>query len=88
MLLCNLPEDILAIVLRWCALDSYDATDSLKRNLPLLAVCRQWRHLAMPLVYSRAFVQYGKQEAISNLSTGDPSEEEPANVAVKTNLDL
>ncbi|KAJ2774022.1 hypothetical protein IWQ56_000767, partial [Coemansia nantahalensis] len=88
MLLRNLPEDILAIVLRWCALDSYDATDSLKRNLPLLAVCRQWRHLAMPLVYSRAFVQYGKQEAINNLSTGDPSEEEPANVAAKTNLDL
>ncbi|KAJ2714375.1 hypothetical protein H4R19_001762 [Coemansia spiralis] len=88
MQLCNLPEDILVIVLRWCLSNYYVAANRLKRNLPLLSVCQLWRYLATPMVYSHAFVQYGKRPGFEARHVYDPNVEEPADVAVITNLDL
>ncbi|KAJ2802589.1 hypothetical protein H4R21_002357 [Coemansia helicoidea] len=89
MLLCNLPEDILAIVLGWCVGAGYNAAYDLKDNLPLLAVCRLWRRLAIPLVYNHVFVQFGDDP---NHGAGvlprSLDEDELTDVAVKTNLDL
>ncbi|KAJ2803755.1 hypothetical protein H4R21_001909, partial [Coemansia helicoidea] len=56
MLLCDLPADILAIVLGKCVVATSNAVDDFKRNLPLLAVCRLWRRLAAPLVYNCVLV--------------------------------
>ncbi|KAJ2807770.1 hypothetical protein H4R21_000347 [Coemansia helicoidea] len=89
MLLCNLPEDILAIVLTRCVRIRDKPDRDVKRNLPLLAVCRQWRRLAAPLVYRHVFVQYGDREKRrSGPFTHNPDVEEPTDVAVRTNLDL
>ncbi|KAJ2806534.1 hypothetical protein H4R21_000828 [Coemansia helicoidea] len=90
MLLCNLPEDILAIVLRKYIGFSYSPFVGFKCNLPLLAVCRQWRRLAIPSVYGRhALVTYGTRPDYGNgLFNLDLNAEEPANVDVVTNLDL
>ncbi|KAJ2804194.1 hypothetical protein H4R21_001734 [Coemansia helicoidea] len=89
MLLCNLPADILTIVLKDCLAREEDKVDELKSNLPLLAVCRPWRCVAIPLVYDLVFVQYGDDlNPRSDSITRDPNVEEPTDTAVLTNLDL
>ncbi|KAJ2801683.1 hypothetical protein H4R21_002705, partial [Coemansia helicoidea] len=89
MLLRSLPEDILAVVLRQCVCGSYSQGNSLKCSLPLLAVCRQWRRLAAPMVCGHVYVQYGDRPTRGDGTfIRSPSAAEPADVAVKTNLDL
>ncbi|KAJ2715067.1 hypothetical protein H4R19_001404, partial [Coemansia spiralis] len=88
MQICDLPEDILVIVLSRCLSNDYDAATRLKCNLPLLAVCRLWRRLAAPMEYDHAFVQYGKKPDIRAPLSRDTNVEEPTDVAVTTNLDL
>ncbi|KAJ2807316.1 hypothetical protein H4R21_000530 [Coemansia helicoidea] len=89
MPLCNLPEDILAILLSRCVGNRTSTACELKRILPLLAVCRLWRRLAAPPVYSHAFVQYGDHPTrVASLPIRIGAAEEPTDVVVKTNLDL
>ncbi|KAJ2800655.1 hypothetical protein H4R21_003090, partial [Coemansia helicoidea] len=90
MLIRNLPEDILAIVLREYVGFNNSPIVGFESNLPLLAVCRQWRRLAIPLVYGRhAFVTYGAlPDDANDPFTRSPNVEVPANVDVATNLDL
>ncbi|KAJ2712820.1 hypothetical protein H4R19_002560 [Coemansia spiralis] len=86
MQLNDLPEDILAIVLYQRLYKSSDRVLEFKDNLPLLAVCRLWRRLAIPMVYANAHIQYGGGSQYKGRLP--VSEEEPADVMVKTNLDL
>ncbi|KAJ2806306.1 hypothetical protein H4R21_000926 [Coemansia helicoidea] len=89
MLICNLPEDVLTIVLRRCVAATGSPAKDLRSNLPLLAVCLLWRRLAVPLVYGRVFVQYGSYPKHDDgMFLCNTNVEEPTNVAVKTNLDL
>ncbi|KAJ2713371.1 hypothetical protein H4R19_002289 [Coemansia spiralis] len=89
MQLGDLPEDIQIIILRQCLSDEYDKAQEFTSNLPLLAVCRLWRHLAIPMVYKHAFARYGKRPKFrGDTSTRDPGADEPSDVAVKTNLGL
>ncbi|KAJ2692225.1 hypothetical protein H4R19_006198, partial [Coemansia spiralis] len=89
MQLCDLPTDILAIVLKWCFSRHEDQAQELKLNLPLLAVCRLWRCLAIPVVYRRVFVQYGDEHPYPGSSDSlEPDLEEPTDAVIKTNLDL
>ncbi|KAJ2779581.1 hypothetical protein H4R18_003937 [Coemansia javaensis] len=65
----DLPNDVLCLVLHWTigvpdgvlrlTLNSVfdysnDVLHEVKRNLPLLAVCQRWRHMALPMLYSTA----------------------------------
>ncbi|KAJ2802913.1 hypothetical protein H4R21_002231, partial [Coemansia helicoidea] len=89
MLLCDLPADILALMLGRCLVATSNAADDLKRNLALLAVCRLWRRLAAPLVYNCAIVNYDEgPKRKPGPPTRSPVVAVPTDVAVKTNLDL
>ncbi|KAJ2716008.1 hypothetical protein H4R19_000886 [Coemansia spiralis] len=89
MQLSNLPGDILLAVFGQYLSSDGDAVTKFKGSLPLLAVCRQWRHLLIPMVYRQAFVQYGARPTFGvGRITRNPNIEEPIDVAVKTNLDL
>ncbi|KAJ2710134.1 hypothetical protein H4R19_003898, partial [Coemansia spiralis] len=60
MLLNEIPTDILILVLRrsrWPA-GGGSEQNAFLRSLGLLAVCRQWRHLALPLVYGTAYIEH------------------------------
>ncbi|KAJ2784091.1 hypothetical protein H4R18_001313 [Coemansia javaensis] len=62
----DLPDDVLRLVLRRSlrhplqrSLEGYDDTRSkIKANLPLLAVCRRWRDLALPAVYAVVAIRH------------------------------
>ncbi|KAJ2715657.1 hypothetical protein H4R19_001080 [Coemansia spiralis] len=60
-LLCELPEKVLGLVLHEYVHEPAPASVAFKRSLPLLAVCQKLRRLALPLVYSCVFVQYGSK---------------------------
>ncbi|KAJ2784254.1 hypothetical protein H4R18_001242 [Coemansia javaensis] len=60
MHLCDLPDDVLRPALQLaCFTEKGDAHAPLKDNLPLLAVCRRLRALALAVVYSTASIQFG-----------------------------
>ncbi|KAJ2800831.1 hypothetical protein H4R21_003020 [Coemansia helicoidea] len=77
------------MVLERCLYDRCHGPRGLKDNLPLLAVCRLWRHLAIPLVYSSVYVRCKRgRRNKGGPSTGNANVEEPTKVKIKTNLDL
>ncbi|KAJ2717223.1 putative endonuclease lcl3 [Coemansia spiralis] len=55
MQLCDLPDDILTLVLRQ-SLRARDNRWGLELNLPLVAICRRLRYIALPLVYKDAYM--------------------------------
>ncbi|KAJ2798798.1 hypothetical protein H4R21_003789 [Coemansia helicoidea] len=89
MLLCDLPEVIIAIIIEGRLGVHYNAVYYLKEMLPLLAVCRQWRRVAIPLVYNAVFVKYrDDSDSDDDASIDSQTREETTNVVIKTNLDL
>ncbi|KAJ2776666.1 hypothetical protein H4R18_005554 [Coemansia javaensis] len=78
MQLHDLPDDVLRPVL--------------KANLPLLAVCRRWRRLALTTVYSGVAICYDSRASRdSGPDDGhhpDNMADEPDDPAITTNLDL
>ncbi|KAJ2712068.1 hypothetical protein H4R19_002949, partial [Coemansia spiralis] len=88
MLLSDLPDDILIAILRWCLSTDDNKAREIKSHLPLLAVCRPLRRLAIPMVYRHAFIHYGKVPAFEGPVTTSTDMAEPAGVPVKTSLDL
>ncbi|KAJ2716486.1 hypothetical protein H4R19_000625 [Coemansia spiralis] len=86
MHLCELPDDILCAVLQQCRYDHWNAKTNLKHDIWLLAVCRRWRQLAIPLVFSVVFVAYGTTVAIG--PHHGPLAAEPEADVIMTNLDL
>ncbi|KAJ2687664.1 hypothetical protein H4R19_006618, partial [Coemansia spiralis] len=69
MSICDLPDDVLVLVLRRCVLQGYSSYE-FKANLPLVAVCRQWRRLALPLANANLFVQYSNGDCCGRDSDG------------------
>ncbi|KAJ2450291.1 hypothetical protein EV183_004385 [Coemansia sp. RSA 2336] len=61
--------------------------DIWKESLQLSAVCREWRLLALPMVYKYGVVQYGDSNTSLQLSQVY-SLEEPDNLEVNSNIDL
>ncbi|KAJ2785468.1 hypothetical protein H4R18_000551 [Coemansia javaensis] len=54
--LCDLPDDVLLLVVRRaCDYPGYAAALALKSKLALLAVCHRLRALALPVVYDRVY---------------------------------
>ncbi|KAJ2779286.1 hypothetical protein H4R18_004094 [Coemansia javaensis] len=58
MQLFDLPDDVLRMVLRKSRTGATSRGSLIKRNLPLLAVCRRWRALALPVVFGNMSVKY------------------------------
>ncbi|KAJ2713082.1 hypothetical protein H4R19_002429 [Coemansia spiralis] len=58
MPLCDAPDDVLACVLAMAARRPNKYHADFGQYLPLLAVCRQWRRLALPAVYSVVFYMH------------------------------
>ncbi|KAI9503490.1 hypothetical protein BX070DRAFT_252103 [Coemansia spiralis] len=63
-----LPEIVALILCR--ATDSADACSlaNWKLQLPLLAICRQWRLVGLPLVYRQLFIECKEQDIETNFS--------------------
>ncbi|KAJ2778669.1 hypothetical protein H4R18_004455 [Coemansia javaensis] len=76
-MLCDLPDDVLGLVLRAAAAVRPGDLRVLKRSLPLLAVCRRWRRLALGAVYGTV-----------ELCTGTDDEDGDAGGGKATELDL
>ncbi|KAJ2782206.1 hypothetical protein H4R18_002415 [Coemansia javaensis] len=76
MYLCDLPNEVLSLVLRAPA-------KKVKENLSLLLVCKKWRSLALPYVYSEVHIEYGTWADASTEDTGG----EPEDVKMTSNLD-
>ncbi|KAJ2779958.1 hypothetical protein H4R18_003704 [Coemansia javaensis] len=90
MQLHDLPSDVLRLVLEASFTTRYDATDTLKANLPLLAVCRRWRYLVLAAVYSGVDICYGDSGRGSGSDDDHASSapSEPDDAEITTNLDL
>ncbi|KAJ1727384.1 hypothetical protein LPJ61_004597 [Coemansia biformis] len=85
----GLPDDILRIVLRKSLHRGSDKLEAFKSNLVWLSVCQRWRGLAIPMVYSNLYVQFGERIVRKfGADSRDRSGEEPTDAAIKTNLDL
>ncbi|KAJ2715930.1 hypothetical protein H4R19_000931 [Coemansia spiralis] len=90
MLLSDLPSDVLSDVL-WAAAGDHVAPQKFKELLPLLAVCRRLRHIALPAVYqcviirSRSSREYDDQDEESTPQRLDPNNER---VLLSSNADL
>ncbi|KAJ2776220.1 hypothetical protein H4R18_005785 [Coemansia javaensis] len=86
----ELPDDIIRLVLRESLVDRHNARDTFQANLPLLAVCRQWRCIALPIVHSGAFIQYGNESDRRGSKSGTRHRaiREPKRAKTTTNLDL
>ncbi|KAJ2765646.1 hypothetical protein IWQ56_004016 [Coemansia nantahalensis] len=57
----TLPEDIVILVMRAAARLDGALNECWKQKLALLAVCRQWRRLALPLVAREVYFMYGSR---------------------------
>ncbi|KAJ2686153.1 hypothetical protein H4R19_006736 [Coemansia spiralis] len=55
MQLCDFPAHILMAVLRLSLRDREDRR-LLELNLPLVAICRRLRYIALPIVYKEAYM--------------------------------
>ncbi|KAJ1726046.1 hypothetical protein LPJ61_005456, partial [Coemansia biformis] len=55
--LSDLPGELVLLILRLAGSAPTLTLRSWKTKLPLLAVCRRWRHLAQRIVYCQAFVE-------------------------------
>ncbi|KAJ2776315.1 hypothetical protein H4R18_005739 [Coemansia javaensis] len=89
MRLGDLPDSVLSAVLsEACSGGHYDRATELGRNLPLLAVCRRWRRVALPVVYSGVFVRYGECRCRRPCTQAEAVVEDPGCATISTNLGL
>ncbi|KAJ1726393.1 hypothetical protein LPJ61_005218 [Coemansia biformis] len=68
----DLPHIMLSLVLR-AALSENEDLDEFKDNLPLVAVCRRWRCLALPLICSNAHMWYDNEDMLTESSSSASS---------------
>ncbi|KAJ2715070.1 hypothetical protein H4R19_001407, partial [Coemansia spiralis] len=83
-----LPEDIVIMVLRSAARPEAPANLRWKQQLPLLAVCRQWRRIALPLVARALYIVYGNQSDILRPLSAAPICDADCAGPLSSNMDL
>ncbi|KAJ2783529.1 hypothetical protein H4R18_001662 [Coemansia javaensis] len=99
MHLLDLPNDVLRLVLEESLVNIHNEFEAsktnmmktLKANLPRLAVCRQLRCLALPIVHSAVFIQHGDMASWRIGPWGHYShstDDRPEDVKMTTNLDF
>ncbi|KAJ2783128.1 hypothetical protein H4R18_001876 [Coemansia javaensis] len=86
MELCDLPIDILRLVFRKAALDSSNVYQGYRANLPLVAVCKKWRDIALPIVHSRVYIKLAP--AKPRCGEAQHAGGTPKDTGIVTNLDL
>ncbi|KAJ2711187.1 hypothetical protein H4R19_003368 [Coemansia spiralis] len=88
MPLCDLPDDILIIVLGEAARCPISCSTSFSNAAPLLAVSRRWRCLALPIAYPVAYFDYNSECATSSGQSDRSATINLDSPRIKTNLDL
>ncbi|KAJ1795801.1 hypothetical protein LPJ59_004139 [Coemansia sp. RSA 2399] len=68
--------------------DALRSVDRWKNRLVLLAVCRKWRTLALPIVHRNSFITCSSVKTAIGYAVPDAGEETQDCVAVKSNLDI
>ncbi|KAJ2797534.1 hypothetical protein H4R21_004286 [Coemansia helicoidea] len=87
----DLPENIQAMVLEKCLVRPRGTAHATRSNLPLLAVCPQWRRIVAPMVYGHVFVHYDERhrdEDGSSPGSSSLNSDEAVDVSISTNLGL
>ncbi|KAJ2803971.1 hypothetical protein H4R21_001825 [Coemansia helicoidea] len=84
----NLPDDILFVIFKHAGRRARYTPDRWKKSLPLLAVCRDWRRAARPLVYRHLCVVCGDSSTLRQRPDPDGPASEPTDTPLATNLTL
>ncbi|KAI9467571.1 hypothetical protein LPJ55_004999 [Coemansia sp. RSA 990] len=81
-----LPDVVCRSILKNIVASNHDTLDDWKRLLALLQVCRQWRELAIPLVYRYGYITVSKKPGIRSSISMDGVNMD--NVNITTNMHL
>ncbi|KAJ2715889.1 hypothetical protein H4R19_000950 [Coemansia spiralis] len=84
----NLPDDILHVVFQCASHDARYTPGKWKASLTLLAVCREWRRVARPLVYKHLCIVCGDDSVLLQQPALDGTISEPTHTPLATNLAL
>ncbi|KAJ2800879.1 hypothetical protein H4R20_003898, partial [Coemansia guatemalensis] len=88
MQLNSLPDDVLVDIIKKVARAYIFEMGQWNSSLVLLSVCRRWRQLAMPVIYSGVYIHRGTRTASQNPVDAADAAEEPCDDKLYTNIEL